>query len=85
MAVVLDNGGYLAVKRAIEGYLGVAHDRREHPGILLPAINHVGVASGYGATGITVEHPADIAGAVKDALDAGGVRVVAIKVAEVRP
>ncbi len=85
VAVVLDNGGYLAVKRAIEGYLGVAHDRRLHPGTLLPAIDHVGVARGYGATGVTVEHPGDIAGTVKDALDAGGVQVVAIKVAEVRP
>jgi benzoylformate decarboxylase len=85
VAVVLDNGGYLAVKRAIEGYLGVAHDPRLHPGTLLPAIDHVGVARGYGATGVTVEHPGDIAGAVKDALDAGGVQVVAIKVGEVRP
>ena len=85
VAVVLDNGGYLAVKRAIEGYLGVAHDRRQHPGTRLPAIDHVGVARGYGATGVTVEHPGDIAGAVKDAFDAGGVQVVAIKVAEVRP
>ena len=85
VAVVLDNGGYLAVKRAIEGYLGLAHDPRPHPGTRLPAIDHVGVASGYGATGVTVEHPGDIAGAVKDAFEAGGVQVVAVKVAEVRP
>lgn len=85
VAVVLDNGGYLAVKRAIEGYLGMAYDPRQHPGTLLPAIDHVGVARGYGATGVAVEHPGDIAGAVKEAFDAGGVQVVAIKVAEVRP
>ncbi len=36
VVVVLDNGGYLAVKRAIEGYLGVPEDSRLHPGTRLP-------------------------------------------------
>jgi benzoylformate decarboxylase len=85
VVVVLDNGGYLAVKRAIEGYLGVPRDPRLHPGTRLPAIDHVAVAGGYGAAGVSVTQHGEVAAAVKDAFDAGGVRVVAVTVAEVRP
>jgi benzoylformate decarboxylase len=85
VVVVLDNGGYLAVKTAIERYLGVPHDPRVHPGTRLPAIDHAGVARGYGASGVTLEHRGETAAAVKEALEAGGVAVVAVSVAEVRP
>jgi benzoylformate decarboxylase len=85
VVVVLDNGGYLAVKRSIEGYLKVPHDPREHPGTRLPGIDHAAVAAGYGATGRRAEHRGEIAGAVKEALDAGGTQVVAVTVAEARP
>jgi benzoylformate decarboxylase len=83
--VVLDNGGYLAVKRAIEGYVGVPNDPRLHPGTRLPQIDHVAIARGYGAAGQAVQDPDDVGGAVKAAFDAGGVQVVAATVAEVRP
>ena len=83
--VVLDNGGYLAVKQAIEGYLKVAHDPREHPGTRLPGIDHAAVAIGYGAAGRRIEHRGELAGAVKEAFYAGGTQVVAVTVAEVRP
>lgn len=85
VVVVLDNGGYLAVKRAIEGYLGVGHDPRAHPGTELPGIDHAGVAAGYGAAGLRAEHRGEVAAAVKEALDAGGVRVVVVPVEQVRP
>ena len=85
VVVVLDNGGYLAVKRAIEGYLGVAHDPRAHPGTRLPAIDHVAVAGGYGAAGVNAGQRGEVAAAVKEAFEAGGVQVVAVTVAEVRP
>ena len=85
VVVVLDNGGYLAVKRAIEGYLGVAHDPRAHPGTRLPAIDHVAVARGYGAAGTRAERPGEVGAAVKEALSAGGVHVIAATVAEARP
>jgi benzoylformate decarboxylase len=85
VVVVLDNGGYLAVKRAIEGYLGVTHDPRAHPGTRLPSIDHAGVAAAYGAAGMTAQHRGEVAAAVKESLDAGGVRVIAVPVAEVRP
>jgi benzoylformate decarboxylase len=83
--VVLDNGGYLAVKRAIESYLGVPNDPRLHPGTRLPQIDHVAIAQGYGAAGQSIQDAADVGGAVKAALDAGGVQVIAVTVAEVRP
>lgn len=85
VVLVLDNGGYLAVKRAIEGYLGVPHDPREHPGTRLPAIDHPLVAMGYGAAGAMATERGQVAAAVKDALDGGGVHVIGVPVAEVRP
>jgi benzoylformate decarboxylase len=85
VVVVLDNGGYLAVKTAIERYLRVPHDPREHPGTRLPAIDHARIARGYGASGVSAEHRGETAAAVKEAFDAGGVHVVAVSVAEVRP
>lgn len=85
VVLVLDNGGYLAVKRAIEGYLGVPHDPREHPGTRLPAIDHSLVAIGYGAAGVMAAERGQVAAAVKEALDDGGVHVIGVPVAEVRP
>jgi benzoylformate decarboxylase len=85
VVVVLDNGGYLAVKRAIEGYLKVAHDPRPHPGTRLPGIDHVAVAIGYGAAGRRAEHRGEVADVVKEAFYAGGTHVVAVTVAEARP
>jgi len=85
VVVVLDNGGYLAVKQAIEGYLKVAHDPRVHPGTRLPGIDHAAVAAGYGASGWRAEHGGEVAAAVKEAFNAGGTQVVAATVAEARP
>jgi benzoylformate decarboxylase len=85
VVVVLDNGGYLAVKQAIEGYLKVAHDPREHPGTRLPGIDHAAVAAGYGAAGSRAGQRGEVAAAVKEAFDVGGTQVVAVSVAEVRP
>ena len=85
VVVVLDNGGYLAVKQAIEGYLTVAHDPRAHPGTRLPGIDHAAVAAGYGASGWRAEHGGEVAAAVKEAFNAGGTQVVAATVAEARP
>jgi benzoylformate decarboxylase len=85
VVLVLDNGGYLAVKRAVESYLGMAQDPRIHPGTQLPAIDHAGVAAGYGADGVSVTRRGEVAAAVKEAFAAGGVRVIAATVAEVRP
>ena len=85
VVVVLDNGGYLAVKQAIEGYLKVAHDPREHPGTRLPGIDHAALAAGYGASGWRAEHAGEVAAAVKEAFNAGGTQVVAATVAEARP
>jgi benzoylformate decarboxylase len=85
VVVVLDNGGYLAVKRAIEAFLGTPHDPRQHPGTRLPGIDHAGVAEGYGAAGVRVRQASEAGAAVKEALNAGGVHVIAVPVAEVRP
>jgi benzoylformate decarboxylase len=85
VVVVLDNGGYLAVKQAIERYLKVVHDPRTHPGTELPGIDHAAVAAGYGATGVRAEHRGEVGPAVREAFKAGGVQVVAVKVAEARP
>jgi benzoylformate decarboxylase len=61
VVLVVDNSGYFAVKRAIERHLRVSDDPREHPGTLLPALDHAGVAAGYGAFA-TVCRDAEAAG-----------------------
>lgn len=83
--VVLDNGGYLAVKRAIEGHLGVPYDPRLHPGTDIAGIDHVGVAKGYGAQAVTARDPDSLSQALTDALTAGGVSLIHVPVAQVRP
>src|SRR5262249_59552222 len=65
VVVVLDNGGYLAVKQAIEGYLKVARDPRAHPGTRLPGIDHAAVAAGYGAAGLRAGHRDAVAHALR--------------------
>lgn len=85
VVVVLDNGGYLAVKRAVETFLGVAHDERLHPGTELPGIDHVAVAKGYGADGVDVSSPSELAEAVKDGLGRESVYVVRVPVVAIRP
>jgi benzoylformate decarboxylase len=84
VVLVLDNGGYLAVKHAIEGFQAGAGDSREYPGTRLPAIDHVAIARGYGAAGTQVDRPGEVAAAVKEAFDEGGVQVIAATVAEAR-
>jgi benzoylformate decarboxylase len=83
--VVLDNGGYLAVKRAIETVTGVTDDPRPHPGTELPGIDHLAVARGYGAIGVHADDAAALGEAVRDGLDAGQVLVVHAGVARVPP
>ena len=85
VVVVLDNGGYLAVKRAVEGFLGVARDDRVHPGTELPGIDHVAVARGYGANGVDVASAAELAEAVEDALGREETTVVRVPVVAIRP
>ena len=85
VAVVLDNGGYLAVKRAVESHLGVASDPRAHPGTEIGGIDHVAVARGYGAQGVRVTEPAELAEAFEAAVASGGVHVIAVTVGRVRP
>ena len=44
-----------------------------------------GSRPGYGAAGLRAEHRGEVAAAVKEALDSGGVRVVVVPVEQVRP
>jgi benzoylformate decarboxylase len=83
--VILDNGGYLAVKRAIETFVGLPHDPRWHPGTDLPGIDHLTVARGYGADGVHVSEPAALGAAVKEGLESGRVLVVHAPVVRVPP
>lgn len=85
VVVVLDNGGYLAVKRHIEQILGVDHDLRRHPGTVIEGIDHAAVAAGYGAHGVTVRSPSELGDEVRAALGRQGVSVVVAPIQEVRP
>jgi benzoylformate decarboxylase len=83
--VVLDNGGYLAVKRAIERYVRIPGDPRWHPGTELPGIDHLAVARGYGAAGTAATDRAALGGAIKEGLASGQVVVVHVPVVKVTP
>ncbi|HUY54748.1 MAG TPA: thiamine pyrophosphate-dependent enzyme, partial [Candidatus Nanopelagicaceae bacterium] len=85
VAVVLDNGGYLAVKRAIENMLAVPRDPRTHPGTELPGIDHLLVARGYGATTVFASTAQEVAAAVEDALSHERIEVVVAPVNQIRP
>lgn len=83
--VVLDNGGYLAVKRAIEGHLGVPHDPRRHPGTEITGIDHAELARGYGARTVSPVDAEGLRKALAEAIPGDGVTVAHVPVAQVRP
>ncbi len=85
VVVILDNGGYLAVKRAIEGHLRVAHDPRTHPGTDIAGIDHLTVARGYGADGRVVTNPDEFALVFAEALESKKPYVISVPVAQHRP
>jgi benzoylformate decarboxylase len=85
VVVILDNGGYLAVKRAIEGHLKVPHDKRAHPGTELPGLDNLTIARGYGAEALSAETPEEFAKAFTDAVESGMVSVISVPVAQHRP
>lgn len=82
VTIILDNGGYLAVKRAIERHVGASRDPRPHPGTALPALDHAGIAAGYGARCATVHDLEEIAPAIKTAFEAAGPTVIVVRVEE---
>ncbi len=85
VVVILDNGGYLAVKRAIEGHLNVPHDARTHPGTEVSGIDHLMVARGYGAEGRSVSEPAEFAAVLAEGFASRKVFVISVRVAQNRP
>jgi benzoylformate decarboxylase len=84
VTIILDNGGYLAVKRAIEAHVGASHEGHPHPGTAIPALDHAGVAAGYGARGTIVRHPEEIAPAVERSFEADVPAVIVVPVEEAR-
>lgn len=85
VVVVLDNGGYLAVKRAVENFLKVPRDDRLHPGTEFHGIDHVGLARAYGAEGVNVERASDLGDAVREGLATQRPFLIRAEVAAVRP
>ena len=92
MLIATDIGGTFTDLVAYDPGSGTVYHAKSHTD---PADFTAGIVRCLDKSGIQVTEAAEflhgstvainIAGAVKDALDAGGVRVVAIKVAEVRP
>ncbi|MGH9108199.1 MAG: thiamine pyrophosphate-dependent enzyme, partial [Acidimicrobiales bacterium] len=83
--VVLDNGGYLAVKRAIEGHLGVDHDPRVHPGTEITGLDHAEIARGYGARTVSPVDAESLRKGLVEGIEGDAVTVVHLPVAQVRP
>ena len=82
--VVLDNGGYLAVKRAVERVAGASVEPRSYPGTVISGLDHCEVARGYGALATSVTRPADVAPAVEAAFASNRPAVVVLSVEEAR-
>ncbi len=85
VVVVVDNGGYLAVKRAIEHHLSVPVDPRRHPGTEIEGIDYHKLATGYGAEAVSVSGASELSDAIAKALGSGGTWVVHVPVEPVRP
>jgi benzoylformate decarboxylase len=68
VVIVVDNSGYLAVKRAIERHLHVGEDPRLHPGTAIAEVDHVSVARGYGADAERIDDPARLGPALAAAM-----------------
>ncbi|HLJ62118.1 MAG TPA: thiamine pyrophosphate-binding protein [bacterium] len=84
VTVVLDNGGYLAVKRAIEGFVGAPAQLGAYPGTIISHLDHCAVARGYGARATLVMRPDELAPAIEAAMASTGPAVVVVRVEEVR-
>ena len=85
VVVIIDNGGYLAVKRAIEGHLDLPHDKRVHPGTEISGIDNVTIARGYGAEAKAVSDAEEFGVAFAEALESPKVTVISVPVAQNRP
>jgi benzoylformate decarboxylase len=84
VTIVVDNGGYLAVKLSIERHLSVDKDTHLHPGTELPALDHVTVAQGYGAHALRIDDPAKLVPALEAALISDRSTVIVVPVANAR-
>lgn len=91
VVLVLDNGGYLAVKRHIEEMIGIEEvlggkpDPRSHPGVEISGLDHVSVARGYGARATSATTADEVGAAVTEGFRAGGVHVIVARVAATWP
>lgn len=85
VVLVLDNGGYLAVKRAVEDHLSLPEDPRTHPGTEIAGVDHLAAAHTYGAESTLAHSAAEAAAAVLEGLAQQRTRLVSVPVARIRP
>jgi benzoylformate decarboxylase len=79
-AVVLDNGGYLAVRRAIERHVRTEIAGTDYPGVAITALDHCAVARGYGAGATRVAHPDQLGPALEAAIASDRPEVIVVPV-----
>lgn len=91
VVLVVDNGGYLAVKRHIEEMLGIEEnlggkpDPRWHPGVEIEGLDHATVARGFGVHATVVNSASEAAAALAAGFAAEEVHVVVARVARTWP
>ncbi|MCL4464509.1 MAG: thiamine pyrophosphate-binding protein [Chloroflexi bacterium] len=71
VTIILNNGGYSAVKNLLMGYQGEALKQRNFIGAHITGIDYVKMAEGFGIDGIRVEDESRLKPALKEALSAG--------------
>jgi benzoylformate decarboxylase len=77
-AVILNNGGYMAVQNHLRGYGHRAAKAARYPGTDIGGIDFVRLAAGYGVQGRLVQHPDDLAAALEWALATSGPSLVEV-------
>jgi benzoylformate decarboxylase len=76
--VVVNNGGYGAVKAALRRFDGIAVERGDYPSTGLPGANLAAIARGFGAVGVRIERLDELGAALAAAEAAPHLAVVEV-------
>lgn len=82
--LIVNNGGYLAVKAAIHEFRGQGANQQNYPASYIhsPAVDYVRLAEGYGVKGNSVTNKEQLAAALQEALRVNEPRLIEVRVAE---
>lgn len=77
-AVILNNGGYMAVQNHLRNYAGRAVESGNFVGTQIAHVDHVGLARSFGVSGERIAEPSELGDALRRALSSREPRVVEV-------